>query len=321
MALPKPLRPFYRTIRTNRPHLTKPQAKTLALWSDAILHTGTCGLTPVATYAALLLRQPQNTLRQRLREFYKDAAHKSGTQRRERDITPCFAALLRWIVRLGTPPHKCLALALDATTLKQRFTVLSISVLSQHRALPVAWTILPANQVGSWQPYGEALLEALRPAIPKDWTVLVCADRGLYAKWLFERIVSLGWHPFLRINAQGWYRQAGQTTYQRLASVVTQAGASWWGQVVCFKENPLACTLLASWEAGQSEAWLIVTDLPPERARARWDGMRAWMESGFADLKRRGWQWHKTQMVDGARAARVWLALAVATLWGGGCGV
>jgi prepilin-type processing-associated H-X9-DG protein len=73
MALPKRLRQFYRTIRTNRPHLTKLQAKTLALWSDAILHTGTCGLTTVATYAALLLRQSQNTRRQRLREFYKDA--------------------------------------------------------------------------------------------------------------------------------------------------------------------------------------------------------------------------------------------------------
>jgi hypothetical protein len=319
MALPKPRRPFYRTIRTNLPHLTKPQAKTLALWSDAILHTGSCGLTTVATYAARLLRQSQNTRRQRLREFYKDAAHKSGAQRRERDITPCFAALLRWIVRLGTPPHKCLALALDATTLKQRFTVLRISVLSQHRAIPVAWKVIPANQQAVGSRTG-SVVEALRPAIPKEWTVLVCADRGLYAKWLFERIVSLGWHPFLRINAQGWYRPAGQTTYQPLASGVAQADASWWGQVVCFKENPLACTLLASWEAGQSEAWLMVKDLPPERARARWDGMRAWMESGCADLKRRGWQWHKTQMVDGARAARVWLALAVATLWVVGVG-
>ena len=162
MALPKPLRQFYRTIRTNRPHRTKPQATTLALWSDAILHTGACGLTTVATYAALLLRQSQNTLRQRLREFYKDAAHKAGAQRRERDITPCFAALLRWIVRLGTPQHKCLALALDATPLKQRFTVLSVSVLYQHRAIPVAGAILPANQLGSWQPYWEALLYQLR---------------------------------------------------------------------------------------------------------------------------------------------------------------
>ena len=181
MALPKPLRQFYRTIRTNRPHRTKPQATTLALWSDAIIHTGACGLTTVATqrwrtlpegnraegacglttvatYAALLLRQPQNTLRQRLRKFYKDAAHKSGAQRRELDIMPCFAALLRWIVRLGTPQHKCLALASDATPLKQRFTVLSVSVLYQHRAIPVAGAILPANQLGSWQPYWDALL-------------------------------------------------------------------------------------------------------------------------------------------------------------------
>jgi len=85
-------------------------------------------------------------LRQCAREFYKDTAHKAGTQRRELDITPCFAALLRWIVRLWTPPHKCLALALDATTLKQRFTVLSISVLYQHRAIPVAWTMLPPTR-------------------------------------------------------------------------------------------------------------------------------------------------------------------------------
>ena len=80
MALPKPLRQFYRTLHTNLPHLTKPQAITLALWSFASIHTATCGLTTVATYAARLRRQPQNTLRQRLREFYKDAAHKAGAQ-------------------------------------------------------------------------------------------------------------------------------------------------------------------------------------------------------------------------------------------------
>ncbi len=103
MALPKNLRKFYHTIHTNLPHLTKPQALTLALWRFAIIHTGTCGLTTVATYLALRLHQAQNTLRQRLREFYKDAAHKAGDQRRELDITPCFAALMRWILRLWTP--------------------------------------------------------------------------------------------------------------------------------------------------------------------------------------------------------------------------
>ena len=33
--------------------------------------------------------------------------------------------------------------------------------------------------------------------------MIVLADRGLYARWLFRRIMRLGWHPFLRINTGG----------------------------------------------------------------------------------------------------------------------
>ncbi len=71
-----------------------------------------------------------------------------------------------------------MALALDATTLGQRFTVLCISVLVRGCAIPVAWKVLPYNQKGSWQPHWEGLLEALRGSIPAEWEVLVLADRG-----------------------------------------------------------------------------------------------------------------------------------------------
>ena len=43
--------------------------------------------------------------------------------------------------------------------------------------------------------------------------------------------------------------------------------------------------------------------------------MRTWIEDSFKDLKSDGWQWQNTRMSDPARAARLWLALAVATLW------
>jgi hypothetical protein len=39
------------------------------------------------------------------------------------------------------------------------------------------------------------------------------------------------------------------------------------------------------------------------------------IEGGFKDMKRGGWQWQQTKMTDPARAERLWLALAVATLW------
>lgn len=43
--------------------------------------------------------------------------------------------------------------------------------------------------------------------------------------------------------------------------------------------------------------------------------MRAWIEPGFHITKRAGWQWQRTPMPHPERAARLWLAVAVATLW------
>ena len=190
--------------------------------------------------------------------------------------------------------------------------MLCLSVLYQGRTLPVAWAIGLAPQKGAWRPHGEAWLDRLQGRLPADGTVRVCADRGLDAKWLFERMVQQGWHPFGRINAQGGYRQVGQATYHRLASVVPPAGTSWCGRVVGFKGRPQECPLLAYWGVGQSEAWLIGTDLPPAGVWVPWDARRAGIESGFSDWKRRGWQWHRAQMKDASRAER----LALAILWG-----
>ena len=61
--------------------------------------------------------------------------------------------------------------------------------------------------------------------------------------------------------------------------------------------------------------WLIVTDVAPTQATAVWYGMRSWIEGGLKDTKRGGWGWHQTKMVDPERAERLWLAIAVATLW------
>ena len=92
---------------------------------------------------------------------------------------------------------------------------------------------------------------------------------------------------------------------------------AWRGTVTCFAtpESQLACTLLAHWETGHSEPWLVVTDLPADAAAVGWYGLRAGSECGFKDLKRGGWHWEQTKMTDPARAERLWLAIAVATLW------
>src|SRR5215475_14376578 len=161
------------------------------------------------------------------------------------------------------------------------------------------------------------MLRQLRPAIPATWTVIVLADRGLYARWLYRRIVRLGWHPFLRIKTGGTFRPQVCNRFQPLGTFAPHPGTRWQGRGTAFVSRPsrLDCTLLACWEEGYKEAWFILTDLPPESSEACWYGLRAWIEQGFKIVKRGGWQWQRTRMTDPERAARLWLAVAVATLW------
>lgn len=312
---------WHQTVSTYLPDLSQPQVTVLVLWSMGIVLAQSCGLTTVAVMLAYLLDVSAGSVRERLRDWYRDAPHKRGTKRgdkrRSLDVTTCFAALLRWVVAWSPPSCRQLALAMDASTLGQRFTILTISVVIRGCAIPVAWHIVEATRAGAWRPHWEALFGHLQDSVPADWTVIVAADRGLYAKWLFQVIQKLGWHPYLRINRQGQYCPAGATTFRPLRQVVQRVGQRWAGPVTCFvtKDRQLACTLLARWDRGYTDPWLILTDLPPQQADVAWYGLRAWIECGFKDAKRGGWHWEQTKMRDPRRAERLWLAMAVATLW------
>ena len=262
-------------------------------------------------------QEKENTVRQRLKEWYKagEAKEKIGNKRTSLEVKECFSSLLTWVVDLLPPLNKELPIAIDATNIGQNFTVLSINVLYRRSAIPIAWKVIKGTEKGSWKPYWQELFQALKNIVPTDWKVIVSADRGLYASWLYEQIVQLNWHPFLRINHQGQYRLLNSSSWQTLATVVSHPGSCWSGQVACFKSNTLNCTLLARWDDGYTDPWLILTDLKSTDADIGWYGFRSWIECSYRDIKSDGWQWHKTRLRKPDRAERHWLAMAVALLW------
>lgn len=302
-------------VQEQFPHLSAPQARVLGLWSIGMVLARSCAVTAVSVLLAATLGRQEGSVRQQLREWTYEATAKRGRGRQALEVARCFVPLLGWVLRRWDSTQ--LALALDATTLGTRFVVLAVSVVYRGCAIPVAWVVVPAGCKHGWRVEWLRLLRQLRPAVPRHYTVIVLADRGLYAAWLYRRIVRLGWHPFLRINQGGTFRPACAHQFQPLTRFVPQPGRAWQGRGTAFKTPAarLACTLLARWEVGYRDPWLILTDLPPEVADAGWYGLRAWIEQGFKVAKRGGWQWQRTRMTDPQRAARLWLAVAVATLW------
>jgi hypothetical protein len=311
----KYLKDWSKIVSHHFPDLSLPEITGLATWSFGMVITGSSSITRVSEFIAKINGEKSNTVRKRLKEWYLDRDAKKGKKRRELEVGKCFAPLLKWILSLWNSEEKWLPLAIDATNIGQNFTVLSLHVLYQGCGIPVAWKIVKGTEKGSWKPHWLHLFQLLKDTVPTDWQVVVSADRGLYADWLFEEICALNWHPFFRINHQGTYQIKGEKEWRCLDTVLQKTGMNWSGNVTCFKTNPLNCTLLGRWDEGYKDPWLIVTDLEPEQGNALWYSFRSWIESSYRDLKSDGWQWHKTRLIEPERAERIWLAMAVATLW------
>ena len=311
---PEPLEQWTEELAEAFPALSRPQVVGLADWSFGMILARCCALTSVALFLAEYLGQHFDAVRQRLREFYQEAGAKKGARRRALEVSRCFAPLLRWVLRDWAERRP--AVALDASSLGSRFVVLCVAVVYRGCALPVAWAVLPAQAKGSWKRPWLKLLRRFHGALPEGWTVVVLADRGLYARWLFHGIRRLGWHPLLRLTGVGKFRPKGGKQYVPLASLAPCPGRSWRGRGTAFTTAAarLRCTLLACWGEGHAEAWLLLTDLPPQSGDAAWYGLRSWVEQFFKDGQRGGWPWQHTRRTDPRRAERLWLAIAVATL-------
>lgn len=293
-------------------HLRPAEQRGLALWVVGLLAAESCCERAILTKMAPL-GYATHALRARLREWLCDGAERAKPCAPSLDVTACFAPLLGWVLAWWGGPH--LPLAIDATSLRGKLVVLSISVLYRGCAIPVAWVVLPHRGKGEWLPPLQRLLTLLAPAVPPTMAVLVMTDRGLWSPRLWHQIKENGWHPLMRVRPEATFAPLGERR-RRAKELVPGAGSCWVGEGVAYKEKAkrIAATLLVVWAHGQKEPWLLLTDLDPDDVGVSWYGLRVWIELGFRALKSFGWHWERTRRTDPDRIARHWLVLAVATL-------
>jgi hypothetical protein len=295
------------------PDLPSTRRAWLALVSFGMALAQSALLNRLVLKVAVALGASFDAVRQRARKLYRPQADPDGHDR-SFDYTACFGPLLRWASAGFT--DRRLALAVDPTHLGDRFTLLTVSAVYRGGAVPVAWQVQRGDQPGSWNDHWRRLLGLLHQALGEGWQVLVLSDRGLESKDLFEAIKALGWHPLMRVKRAGHFRPDGWHRGWPLGRFAARPGARWRGRGLAWPTGSrLSCTLLACWEQGHQEPWLIVTDLGPGDATALWYAWRGWIEQGFRDLKSDGWQLSRTRMTDPERVARWWAAAALATLW------
>ena len=169
------------TLLQHRQHaLTPAQLDRIHWLLFALIALGTLAQTQVCLFLAQLTPIAPNTWRQRLKRLRQQPFPQQTL----------FPTLLRLAVEWLHLPQ--VFLALDATTLGNRWTVLALGVVVHQHTIPVAWTIVRGNTKGAWLPLCETLLGLLRGALPKSLSVFVLTDRGLWSPQLFGAIVRNG---------------------------------------------------------------------------------------------------------------------------------
>jgi hypothetical protein len=290
--------------------LSRPQAYGLAILSFGIVRAASCALTAAAGKLSVL--GSANTVLQRLKYWLRDGTDKRFPGAPQIDVRAAFGPLITWVLSLWHGTR--LVVAFDATTLHDELLILALSLLYRGTAIPLAWAFLPANRKKAWLPVILDLCKTVAVLIPARYEVTLLADRGLYSPRMYRSLRHRHGHLLLRGNNQARFRPHGQA-WRSLETLLPGAGHQWRGRGYFSKKNPLACTLVAFWAPDQPEPWYLVTDLGPQRAHATWYGLRVWIEEGFRVLKSLGWQWQRSRITDPLRGERLWLALAVATVW------
>jgi hypothetical protein len=159
--------------------LTPTQRERLHWLLFARIALGTLAQTRVCLYLAQLTPIAPNTGRQRLKRLRQQPFPEQTL----------FPTLLRLVVEWLRLPE--VFLALDATTLGNRWTVLALGVVVHQHTIPIAWKVVRGNTKGAWLPLCEAMRALLRGALPKSMPVYVLTDRGLWSPELFAAIVRI----------------------------------------------------------------------------------------------------------------------------------
>lgn len=192
--------------------------------------------------------------------------------------------------------------------------LLRVSLPYRGSSLPLAWAVWQQKQLlptGQYWAHVAAVLAQVAKLLPPGLEVVVVADRAYDIPAFVDRVAAYGWHWVVRCKANGAGRfrdRAGREHGLRdlLRRGLPAPGRRWKARGAAFKEAGWqAVSVVGVWSRGHKEPLVVLSDLPARRF---------WIEPGFRDDKKQGWQWEDSQVQGLAHQERLLLALAWASL-------
>ena len=124
------------------------------------------------------------------------------------------------------------------------------------------------------------------------------------------------WKYVLRQHGRYLFKLKGHRSLQRLDSLISQPGQQVWLEGCRLTAKHLyRVNLLAYWQPGEEEPWLLATNLSDPRAALKAYRVRMWIEETFGDLKGHGFDLESTHLRNFLRLSVLTLAVMLLYVW------
>ena len=207
-------------------------------------------------------------------------------------------------------------LIVDGTKIGFQHQLLMVCLAYHQRAIPIAWTWVKHVKGHCGARKLLALLAYVHKLLPKGAGVFLVGDSEFGPSEVLRQLDQWRWFYGLRqtANRKVWLSQA--QGWQAFGSFVQKAGQSvWLGRGYLTESEIYPVNLLAHWEVGEKEAWLLATNLPDRTMTLRYYARRMWIEEMFGDLKKHGFDLERTMLRHFDRLSRLTLAVVLLYLW------
>ena len=207
-----------------------------------------------------------------------------------------------------------LVLVMDGSVVGRGCVTLMLSVVYQHRALPIAWIVIRGRKGHFPEETHLALVTQVRAWVPERAQVIFLGDGEFDGTQLQATLNEWGWKYACRTAKNAVLSIAG--TEFAFEDLTVQVGEVWGISQVAFTRQAYGPVLaVAWWEEDEKEPIYLVSNLTYVNEVCRWYAKRFRIETLFSDQKSRGFHLHKSHLSDPMRLSRLMIAAALAYLW------
>lgn len=208
-------------------------------------------------------------------------------------------------------------LALDSSSLWDRFVMVRVALIYRGRALPLSWLVMEhASSSVAFEAYKHILKEAAA-SLPAGCRVILLADRGFDDTDLFCLARDLGWSLRIRLKSSLRVYRVSKPSL-KVGRLMPAKGQALFLHKVWLTDRYFGPVYLALAHVQTShgyQEWAIVSDEPTDLRTFDEYGLRFDLEENFLDDKSAGFQIESSEIRNAAMLSRLGLVLATTTLF------